>query len=152
MQDVLDLCGEMGMEMATATFESGDVLIPEGGKTGLLYVLVSGCLEVVKGEDPVTRIRQPGAFVGEISLLLDGPHTAAVVAVETSVCYVVRGGKAFLEKHPSLCLAVAELLAARMKGLIGYLADMRAQFADREDHLGMVDELLLDLAHRVPRR
>jgi hypothetical protein len=39
-----------------------------------------------------------------------------------------------------------------MKGLIGYLADMRAQFSDRKDHLGMVDELLLDLAHRVPRR
>jgi CRP-like cAMP-binding protein len=148
MQDVLELC--RGIEKTT--FEAGDVLIPEGGKTGILYVLVSGCLEVVKGEDPVTRIRQPGAFVGEISLLLDGPHTASVVARETTVCHAIRDGKAFLLAHPEVCLAVAELLAARMKGLIGYLADMRVQFSDRKDHLGMVDELLLDLAHRVPRR
>lgn len=148
MQDVLELC----REMETTTFAPGEVLLPENGQTGLLFVLVSGCLEVVKGNDPVTRIRQPGAFVGEISLLLDGPHTASVIARETSVCHVIRGGKEFLQRHPDVCLAVAELLAARMKGLIGYLADLRAQFADREDHLGMVDELLLDLAHRVPRR
>lgn len=148
MQDVLELC--RGLE--TVTFDTRDVLIPEGGKTGLLYILVSGGVEVIKGETPITIIRDPGAIFGEISLLLDGPHPASVEAVEPTTCHVIRGGKDFLTGNPGLTLAVAELLAARLKGMIGYLADLKAQYADRKDHLGMVDELLLDLAHRMPKR
>ncbi|RYD46438.1 MAG: cyclic nucleotide-binding domain-containing protein [Verrucomicrobiaceae bacterium] len=148
MQDVLELCH--GIE--TVTFDTGDVLLPEGGKTGLLYVLVSGAVDVIKGETPITTIRDPGAIFGEISLLLDGPHPASVEAVEPTTCHVIRTGKDYLLSHPGLSLAVSELLAARLKGMIAYLADMKAQYADRKDHLGMVDELLLDLAHRVPKR
>lgn len=148
MKEMLELCE--GME--TQSFAAGGVLIPEGGKTGVLYVLVSGCVEVSKGENPIIRIRQPGAIFGEISLLLDGFHTASVEAVEPTVCRVIRGGKEFLAENPLITLAVAELLANRLKGMIGYLADLKAQYCDRQDHLGMVDELLLDLAHRVPKR
>lgn len=148
MQDILELCH--GME--TVTFAPGETLMPEGGKTGLLYVLISGCIEVIKGETPVTLIRQPGAIFGEISVLLDGPHPASVEAVEPTTCYVIRGGKDFLAKNALITLEVAELLAVRLKGMIAYLADMKAQYADRQDHLGMVDELLLDLAHRMPKR
>ncbi|MES2438768.1 MAG: cyclic nucleotide-binding domain-containing protein [Verrucomicrobiota bacterium] len=148
MQDVLELC--RGLE--TVTFAAGEVLMPEGGKTGLLYVLISGCVEVIKGETPITVICEPGAIFGEISVLLDGPHPASVEATEATTCYVIRGGKGFLEENPRISLAVGELLAARLKGMIAYLADMKAQYSDRKDHLGMVDELLLDLAHRMPKR
>ena len=148
MQDVLELC--QGLE--TVTFETGEVLLPEGGKTGLLYVLISGGVEVIKGETPITIIREPGAIFGEISMLLDGPHPASVEAIEPTTCHIIRGGKDYLTSNPGLALAVSELLAARLKGMIAYLADMKAQYADRKDHLGMVDELLLDLAHRVPKR
>ncbi|MEO5916045.1 MAG: cyclic nucleotide-binding domain-containing protein [Luteolibacter sp.] len=148
MRDILELC--QGME--TVSFAAGETLMPEGGKTGLLYVLISGCVEVIKGESPVTRIREPGAIFGEISILLDGPHPASVEAVEPTTCHVIRGGKEFLAENPLITLEVAELLAARLKGMIAYLADMKAQYGDRQDHLGMVDELLLDLAHRIPKR
>ncbi|RYD20450.1 MAG: cyclic nucleotide-binding domain-containing protein, partial [Verrucomicrobiaceae bacterium] len=43
------------------TFDTGDVLFPEGGKTGLLYILISGGVDVIKGETPITTIREPGA-------------------------------------------------------------------------------------------
>lgn len=148
MRDILRLC--QGME--TVSFAPGETLIPEGGKTGLLYVLISGCVEVTKGETPVTLIDEPGAILGEISLLLDGPHPASVEATELTTCHVIRGGREFLEGNPLITLEVAELLAVRLKGMIAYLADMKAQYSDRKDHLGMVDELLLDLAHRVPKR
>ncbi|MES2659047.1 MAG: cyclic nucleotide-binding domain-containing protein [Verrucomicrobiota bacterium] len=148
MQDILKLC----QDMETVSFAPGETLMPEGGKTGVLYVLISGSVEVTKGETPVTIIDEAGAIFGEISLLLDGPHPASVTAVETVTCHVIRGGKAFLADHPLITLEVAELLAARLKGMIAYLADMKAQYSDRKDHLGMVDELLLDLAHRMPKR
>ncbi|MES2923218.1 MAG: cyclic nucleotide-binding domain-containing protein [Verrucomicrobiota bacterium] len=148
MEEILKLC--QGME--TVTFAPGETLMPEGGKTGVLYILISGCVEVTKGETPVTLINEPGAIFGEISLLLDGPHPASVEAVEPTTCHVVRGGMDFLAENPLITLKVAELLAARLKGMIAYLADMKAQYTDRKDHLGMVDELLLDLAHRMPKR
>lgn len=72
--------------------------------------------------------------------------------VEATTCFVTRGGRDFLDEHPKIALAVAELLAARLKGMIGYLADLKAQYEDRKDHLGMVDDLLLNLAHRTPRK
>ncbi|MEO5715612.1 MAG: cyclic nucleotide-binding domain-containing protein [Luteolibacter sp.] len=148
MENIPELC--RGLE--TVTFAPGETLMPEGGKTGLLYVLASGCVEVIKGETPITVINEPGAIFGEISLLLDVPHPASVAAVESTTCHVIRGGKDFLMENPRMSLAVAELLAGRLKGMIAYLADLKAQYADRKDHLGMVDELLLDLAHRIPRR
>jgi CRP-like cAMP-binding protein len=148
MENVLELC----RDMETVTFAPGEVLMPEGGKTGVLYILISGAVEVVKGETPITEIREPGAIFGEISLLLDCPHPASVEALETTLCHVIRNGREFLIETPRMSLAVSELLASRLKGMIAYLADIRSQYADRKDHLGMVDELLLDLAHRIPRR
>jgi CRP/FNR family transcriptional regulator, cyclic AMP receptor protein len=148
MQDILKLC--QGME--AVSFAPGETLIPEGGKTGLLYVLISGSVEVIKGESPITLIDEPGAIFGEVSLLLDGPHPASVEAVEPTTCHVIRGGVDFLEENPLLAVAVARLLAARLKGMIAYLADLKVQYSDRRDQLGIVDELLLDLAHRTPKR
>ncbi len=148
MENIPELC--QGLDMVT--FAPGETLIQEGGKTGLLYVLASGCVEVIKGETPVTTICEPGAIFGEISLLLDVPHPASVAALETTVCHVIHGGRDYLVANPRMSLAVAELLASRLRGMIAYLADMKAQYSDRKDHLGMVDELLLDLAHRIPRR
>lgn len=124
---------------------------PRGGKTGCLYVLVSGKLEVCKGTTPITTLSEPGAIVGELSVLLDAPHQVTVSALEDTVCHVTRGGRDFLISRPELAVAVGELLAQRLKGMIGYLADLKAQYEDRKDHLGMVDELLLNLAHRVPK-
>ena len=148
MEKILEFCE--GME--TASFSAGEVMFPEGGKTGQLYFLISGAVEVTKGETPITVIREPGAVLGEVSILLDQPHSASVEAIEDTVCYVTRDGKGFLEAHPKIALAVAELLAARLRGMIGYLGDLKAQYEDRKDHLGMVDELLLNLAHRTPKR
>jgi len=148
MEDILQWCGEM----ERVTFAAGDMLFVEGEKSGMLYILISGGVEVIKGESPITVVREPGAVFGELSILLDQPHAASVEAVEETMCFMTRGGREFLEQHPKIMLSVAELLAVRLKGMIGYLADLKAQYEDRSDHLGMVDELLLNLAHRTPKK
>lgn len=148
MEAILALC----KDLETVTFAPGEVLLPEGGKTGCLFFLISGCVEVTKGETPITEICEPGAVFGELSLLLDQPHPVSVEAIEPTTCFVTRGGLEFLEANPKIALAVAELLARRLKGMIGYLADLKGQYEDRKGQLGMVDELLLNLAHRIPKR
>ena len=59
---------------------AGTLVVHEGGRTGHLYVLIEGRLEVIKGDTVVASIAEPGAVLGEMSVLLDQPHTATVRA------------------------------------------------------------------------
>jgi CRP-like cAMP-binding protein len=148
MQEILDQCG--GLE--EVTFAPGDVLLPEGQTTGRLYILIEGALEVIKGETPVTVLTEAGSLVGDVAALLDCPHPVTVAAERESRCYVAHDARQFLAGHPELTFLVAEVLARRLKGMVGYLADLKAQYQGRNDHFGVVDELLLHLAHRTPKR
>ena len=67
----------------------GEALLQAGTTTGKLFFLKSGELAVVRDGVTITRIREPGAIFGEMSLLLEGPHTADVIATEPSVCHIV---------------------------------------------------------------
>jgi len=62
----------------------GDAVVREGGRSGSIWVLVSGALEVRKGDVVVNTITHPGALVGEISVLLGTDHAATVLATEPS--------------------------------------------------------------------
>ena len=67
----------------------GTVLIKEGGKTGHLFVLIAGRLEVLRGDAVVAVLSEPGAVTGEMSMLLDRPHTATVRAGASSTVYEI---------------------------------------------------------------
>ena len=129
-------------------FESGAVLLAEGETTGLLIVLVEGAVEISKAGYPIATVSDPGAIFGEISLLLDKPHMATVRATAPVRAYVAEGGADFLRGHPAIATELSRLLAQRLHGLSTYLVDLKRQFEDREDHLGMVDDVLETLAHQ----
>jgi CRP/FNR family transcriptional regulator, cyclic AMP receptor protein len=147
MSSVLDLSSDLEI----ATFAPGEILLASGTDSGNLFILVSGRLEIAQGDTIIAVISEPGSIVGELSLLLGIPHQADVRALTDVTCRVTRGGKSFLAERPEIALLLAEMLALRLKGMLGYLADIKAQYEDRKDHLGMVDEVLLNLAHRVPK-
>lgn len=133
-------------------FAAGEVLLPEGETTGRLYILISGALEVIQGECPVTVLTEPGSLIGDVSALTGCPHAVTVSALEESRCYVADDAREYLADHPELTFLVAEVLARRLKGMAGYLADLKAQYQGRDDQLGACDQLLLHLAHRTPKR
>jgi len=90
MRAVLDYCTG-GTERQVA---AGTIIVAEGGTTGHLYVLMQGKLEVLKGEMVVATVVEPGAVLGEMSVLLGQPHTATVRACSD---YDARRGSS----HPS---------------------------------------------------
>ena len=92
---------------------SGETLLAEGTRPGRLFVLLEGALRIEKGGVPITSISEPGACVGEVSLLLDVPATADVVASEPATVAVVDDAARVLAAHPSLSLALAQLLATQ---------------------------------------
>ena len=109
----------------------GMVLIEQGGKTGQLYVLKSGQLEVSRDGKHVSTIRTPGSVVGEMSVLLDVPQTATVQAISEVEYFVVDNAIEVLRTHPDWLLQIARLLAQRVNATTALLT--RPQ--DEEDSL-----------------
>lgn len=111
-------------------FLAGSVLLEQGTQTGRLIVLKDGELEVVRDGKFVSSTKSPGAIFGEMSLLLEKPHTATVQAVTDVECYVIQDALQVLETHPSWTLQIARLLAQRVNSTTAAL--MAAQ-PDRDD-------------------
>ena len=147
MQELLDHC----RDFPRVDLAPGTVLLREGERSGRLFVLARGCLEVHRGDVEVARIEDPGAVFGEMSALLDVPHTTSVRAVTDASVHVVEDPAGHLAAHPELVLPIARLLARRLQNVTSYLVDLKRQYRDRDDHLGMVDEVLESLANEQGR-
>ena len=143
MRELLEHC----RDCPTRTLAKGEVLIEENGRSGQLFVLARGMLEVHRGAVEIAFIDEPGALFGEMAVLLDRAHTASVRAASEAVVHVIDDAEAFLAARPALAMPIARLLARRLQNVTSYLVDIKRQFADRSDHLGMVDEVLESLSH-----
>jgi CRP-like cAMP-binding protein len=105
---------------------------------------------VIKGDSVVAVLTEPGALLGEMSVLLDQPHTATVRAAADSVVYEFDDAAAFLRDQPQVSLLIARLLAQRLNVANTYLADLMHQYAGHGNHLSMVGELLQSMINLPP--
>ncbi len=126
---------------------AGTVLIAEGKRSGRLLVLAEGSVEVVRGETQVAVVSEPGSFFGEMSVLLDLPHTATVRALSAATVYTFDDAAAFLRSDPEIALQVARMLAQRLNAATTYLVDLKRQYAGNGNHLAMVSDVLASLIH-----
>jgi CRP/FNR family transcriptional regulator, cyclic AMP receptor protein len=147
MRAILDYCTG-GLQRGVP---AGALIIREGGTTGHLYVLIDGKLEVVKGDTVVAVISEPGAVLGEMSVLLDQPHSATVRAVSDSTVYEFNDAASFLRDQPAVALLIARMLAQRLNVATTYLADLRQQYAGHGTHLEMVGDILQRMINLPPR-
>jgi CRP/FNR family transcriptional regulator, cyclic AMP receptor protein len=125
--------------------EPGEVLIVDGEPVDALYVLVEGALRIEKGGVVIAAVTDPGACVGEMSLLLGVSATADVVADTNTELAVIENAASMLHDRPELALALARLLAGKLQVMSTYLVDIKQQYADHEGGLGMVDVVLSSL-------
>jgi CRP-like cAMP-binding protein len=141
---MLDLC----RDLPAVRYEPGVTLLSEGEQTGILYILIEGRVEIVKGAFQVYETSEPGSVFGEISALLNIPHTATVKTLGTCRMHVVSRAADFLPSNPDIAFYLSRLLAQRLHSVTSYLVDLKSQFEDRHDHLGMVDEVLHSILHQ----
>lgn len=146
MREILEYC--IGGLRRNVT--AGTLVVHEGGRTGHLYVLIEGRLEVIKGDTVVATIAEPGAVLGEMSVLLDQPHTATVRAASDSTIYEINDAASFLRQQPGVALLIARLLAQRLNAANTYLADIKRQYAGHGNHLAMVGDLLQSMINLPP--
>jgi CRP-like cAMP-binding protein len=147
MQDVLAPFRSLPKQQ----LEKGVLLFREGERSGKLYILVEGSVEVLKEDLRITAIREPGAVFGEMSILLQIPHTATVVVQSPSTFHILESPMPFLHEHPDAMVHVAQILAHRLRSLTQYLLNVKDQFKETEGHLGLVNEVLDTLIHHHPR-
>ena len=143
MRAILAHCGDLPLQhLAGAT-----LLLEEGQRTGRVYVLVEGRIGVYRGETLITVLDEPGSLIGEMSFLLDAPHTATARTLGDATVRIADNAEGFFRTHPELSWLVARLLAKRLKVATNYLVDLTQQYAGSGDHLEMVGEVLESLLH-----
>ena len=66
------------------TYQAGETVLRAASTSGQLLILKEGKVAVVKEGVEIARVTEPDAVFGELSVLLDQPHTADVLALEAS--------------------------------------------------------------------
>jgi CRP-like cAMP-binding protein len=148
MADILDYCE--GQKVVH--FESGETIIQEGARRGQLFVLIEGQIEVIRKDTQVSHVDEPGSVFGEMSVLLDMPHSATVKALSAADCYVIDDALSFLESRAEVAIHIATLLARRLYYTTTYLVDLQQQAEGKRHDLDVVDQILGALVEQTPAK
>jgi formylglycine-generating enzyme required for sulfatase activity/CRP-like cAMP-binding protein len=106
-------------------FQAGEVVLLAGSRSEQLLFLKKGTVAVVKDGIEIARVAESGAVFGELSVLLNQPHTADVRAVEASQFHVFSAN--LLAREPVILSHVATLLAQRLNATNRVLVELKTQ-------------------------
>ena len=123
------------------TYQHGETVLAAGSKTGRLLILRKGAVAIIKEGIEVAKVTEPGAVLGELSALLDQPHTADVRALETSQFHVA-DAVALLTQDPVALLYVAAALARRLDGANQALIGLKSQLQVGQKTVEKIEELI----------
>jgi CRP-like cAMP-binding protein len=103
------------------SFDPGELIVEEGQTGNGLYVIVSGNVEVLKGdlaENPqLLAKRGVGDVFGEMALLGEWPRTASVRALDKVQCLGIDRWVFLsqLERQPKVTIRLLQILAQRLR-------------------------------------
>ncbi|MGD9232748.1 MAG: cyclic nucleotide-binding domain-containing protein [Desulfobacterales bacterium] len=97
-------------------FEEGKAIFLEGDDSQDLFILVSGQLNVFKGNTKIAEIIEKGSLFGEMSFLLKAKRTATIKAGENVKAIRIPKDEinAFLHDFPEVAGEISKLLAKRL--------------------------------------
>lgn len=119
------------LERYLISFHQGQTLFLEGEESQDLYVLLEGELDVLKGDQVIAILADPGAVFGEMSFLMGDKRTATIRArVQGKALSVPRReiGR-FLQEFPQLGKNMAQVLAQRLDAASNQLFGLK-EFCD----------------------
>ena len=105
------------------TYPKNSILLNQGELSNSLFVVLEGRLKVfaigAEGRQTLLAFLGPGDFVGELSLLDDGPRSATVQAVEDTQTLLVTQDvfNRFVESFPETLLPMLRMMSSRLRAL-----------------------------------
>jgi CRP/FNR family cyclic AMP-dependent transcriptional regulator len=141
-----ELLKEIAGQGNVRRYPAGTVLISEGDRSDLLYIVLKGRVRVysasASGREVTIITHGPGEYVGEMALD-GGSRSASVMTLEPTTCAVVGGGslRAFLHSHPDFALHLIHKLIWRVRQATDNIKSLALQ-----DVYGRVVRLLDELA------
>jgi CRP-like cAMP-binding protein len=76
-----ELLLKLAQRMRREEVAPGQPLVVEGEDGDRFYVVLSGLLNVIQADRGERRMLKPGDYFGEVSLAMDVPRTASVIAM-----------------------------------------------------------------------
>ena len=122
MSAILKMC----QDIPVRTVDPGTILFAEGKQDRSLCVLADGEVEILKDEFQVNTVSEPGAVFGEMSILLNTPHTATVRARTTCRVHMIEDGEAFLRANKDMTYDLLKIVAGRLQGVTNYLTNLNS--------------------------
>ena len=147
MEAILDECHGLPV----ARFAPRERLVTENEPADVMFVLIEGNVEVVRGGVAVMQMTAPGSLLGEMSALLGRPYSATVRAVSDVTAYRIENPGTFLAERPVLLLRTAQLLAMRLDNATAYLSNLMAEAEGREE-FGVVEDVFGTLMSQAELR
>lgn len=108
------------MKTGPASYKAGAVLLEEGGRDQLMFVIESGSVEIFRtdgGAVKTIRTLGPGDFFGEMALLDDQPRTASARAATDCTVLALDAAAldALLRAHPEVAIRMLRTMAGRLR-------------------------------------
>ena len=99
-------------------YHKGEMLIREGSTDQELLILVDGSVGVYKGELKVAEFHDEGTILGEMSLVLNRPRTASIMALEDSHVITLKADMyELMKRYPDITKKIMKNLAERLMTL-----------------------------------
>jgi CRP-like cAMP-binding protein len=133
-------------------FAPGATVLSQATATGHLLFLREGAVDVAVEDVFIARVAEAGAVFGDISFLLEQPHSATVVAAEPSSFHVLEDPERFLEAEPRVAIYVARVLARRLNAVNHLLAEARHRLEEPDRPPAYLRETLERMGHALQIR
>jgi len=124
--------------------EESDILFYEEDSSRDAYILIKGEMEVLKAGRRVNMINTAGAFLGEMSTLLQVRRTATLRSTQRTILLEISEATFldFLSEAPEMALHLAKSLAARLQSTTDRLKDAQGRLINVREHYRYIkDEL-----------
>jgi nucleotide-binding universal stress UspA family protein len=111
----------LGETARIRTYQRGEFIVRQGEVTTGCFIIASGQVEVLRGEDsaPPTVLTRLGAgdFFGEMAVIDDHPRSASVRALEATECVAIGRGEFLetLQRRPQIAVQMLPVLVRRLR-------------------------------------
>jgi CRP/FNR family transcriptional regulator, cyclic AMP receptor protein len=107
---------QLADELAEWSFPEGSQALRKGSESAGLFIILEGEVGVVIDDEERATL-STGSFFGEVSVLLEEPTTADIVARTAVRCLVIppERTKEFLLSHPQVMFRMLQIEARRLR-------------------------------------